>query len=349
LAAGGGKPFIGACIAALAFAAPAAGAPAAARSVPATQIAIGGGTVDSAAFRWASALSEIVSRPPGLPDCDPSAPCGVPGIIADAQTYDDSSALLKALADGRIATAVVPALEVFRAQCLPSGAAQPAFSVLKNLYRQPLYVVVASGQPAIAQPKGWSGKTVATGVAGSDSALIASALLDAYGLPRDRVKTLRLAPGQETAAIKNGAAAVGIFIGRSFDAQVGDLLRHGFTLVSLPDSPERRRLLKSMPTLEVEAIQPDTLPSLPPTSAVAQLVSWVAGPGLDPALAEKLVAAVSEPHNLARIEELVDPVPPVPEGEAFLRAPVPLADGVKRFAAANHRPSGSIDCPPPPH
>jgi len=347
LAVGGGTNIIGASLTAMAFAFAAPSARAAAVAAPAVQIAIGGGTVDSAAFRWSSALSEILSRPPGLPDCDPSAPCGVPGVIATARTYDDSASLLKALADRRVATAVVPALPVFRARCLQSGLVRAPFAVLKNLYRQPLYIVVPGGLPAIAQPKGWTGKTLTVGVAGSDSALIASALLEAYGVPRDRVKTLRLPPAQALAAMRSRTAAVGIFIGRTYDAPVADLVRHGFTLVSLPDSPERKRLLKAVPVLEAAAIPPGAFPGLPPTSTVSQTVSWVAGPGLDSAIAEKLVAAIAEPHNLTRLEELVDPVPPVPEGEAFLGAPAPLADAAKHFAGMNHLPTGTIDCPTP--
>jgi TRAP-type uncharacterized transport system substrate-binding protein len=315
---------------------------------PAIPIAIGGGTADSAAFRWSSALSEILSRPPGLPDCDPGAPCGVPGVIASAQTYDDSAALLTALLDGRIATAIVPAIPIHDAVC-PPGKGQPApLTILKLLYRQPLYIVVRAGPKPVARPAEWAGKGVAVGPAGSDSDRIATALLDAYGVRRTKVRLLRLPPAQAVAALKAGTVPVALFIGHVFDSAIADLVGYGFTLMPLPQSPERDRLLKALPVLEPSAIPPGVLPGLAATSAVAQPVAWVAGSTLNPALARKLISAVSEPRNLARIEERVDPVPPVPEGEAFQNLPGPPSPGAEAFAQSAHRPLSMVACPPAP-
>ncbi len=338
----GRRRAFGACATAvMLFVAPPA-APAASQTI---QLTIGGGTVDSAAFRWSSALAETLSRPPGLPDCDPTAPCGVPGVVAGAQTYDDASALLAALADGRIATAVVPAIPLVRDRCNVTKGRKPlAVSSLKILYRQPLYLLVRGGTAPVSRPAEWAGKTLVTGPAGSDSETLALALLDAYHVQRAKVKILRLPPAGAVAAIRNGTAAVGLLLGHVFDAPVGDLIGHGFTLMSIPDTPERTRLLQAIPALEPGAIPPGAYPGLPAISTVVQPVSWVAGPELDPALAAKLVAAISEIHNQSRIAELVDTATPVPEGEAFQRLPVPLAEGAKGFAQSKHLPISLIDC-----
>jgi TRAP-type uncharacterized transport system substrate-binding protein len=310
------------------------------------QLSIGGGPVDSAAFRWSSALAEALSRPPGLPDCDPTAPCGVPGVVAGAQTYDNSKALLSALIDGKVATAVIPAIPLMRARCdVPKGQAAPAVSILKILYRHPLYLLVHGGTPVIAKPTDWIGKTIVIGPAGSDSETIALALLDAYRVPKSKVKLQRLAPQAAFAALRDGSAAAGIFMGHVFDVPVGDFVSHGFSLMSLPETPERTRLLQMLPSLEASAIPPGAYPGLPAISTVAQPVVWAAGPGLDAALQERLIAAISEVHNQARIADLVDPVLPVPDGEAFLRLPAPPSDGAKQFAASKHLTAEMIACP----
>jgi TRAP-type uncharacterized transport system substrate-binding protein len=310
------------------------------------QLSIGGGPVDSAAFRWSSALAEALSRPPGLPDCDPTAPCGVPGVVAGAQTYDNSKELLSALIDGKVATAVIPAIPLMRARCdVPKGQAAPAVSILKILYRHPLYLLVHGGTPAIAKPTDWVGKTIVIGPAGSDSETIALALIDAYRVPKSKVKLQRLAPQAAFAALRDGSAAAGIFMGHVFDVPVGDFISHGFTLMSLPDTPDRTRLLQALPSLEPSAIPPGAYPGLPAISTVAQPVTWAAGPGLDGALQERLIAAISEVHNQARIADLVDPVLPIPEGEAFLRLPAPPSEGTKRFASSQHLTIGMTACP----
>lgn len=309
------------------------------------QLTIGGGSVDSAAFRWSSALAETLSRPPGLPDCDPVAPCGVPGVVAGAQTYDDGKSLLAALADAKIATAVMPVLSLVRDRCdAAKGQKASQVSTLKILYRQPLYLVVHGGAAPNAHPAEWVGKTLATGLPGTDSETVTLGLLDAYRVPRSKVKLLRLPPAGIVTALRDGTAAVGFLLGHVFDAPVGTLVNHGFTLMSLPDSAERTHLLQAIPALEPSAIPPGTYPGIPATSIVAQPVAWVAGPGLDPDLAEKLVTAISEVHNQARIAEMVDSATPVPDGEAFQRLPVPLADGAKAVALSKHLPFGIIDC-----
>ncbi len=323
-----------------------AAVPARAAEPPTIQLSIGGGAVESGAYRWSSALAETLSRPPGLPECDPSAPCGVAGVIAGAQTYDTTQALVGALSEGKVATAVVPALSLFRLRCDPAkGQAAPAISALKVLYRQPLYLVVRGGTAPIAEPADWVKKTVTVGIAGSDSEILTLALLDAYRIPRAKVKLLRLPPGEQVDAMRKATANVGIFLGHVFDAQLGELIGKGFTLMSLPDTPERSRLLRTLPVFEASAIPPGAYPGLPAISNLAQPVIWAAGPNLDPVLAGKLVAAMSEPHNQNRIAELVDTIQAVPEGVAFSHLPVPLSEGARRFALSEHMPVDVMNCP----
>lgn len=337
-----GRRTFGGCAALVAVALSAA-APAA--QTQTIQVSIGGGAVDSAAYRWSSALAETLSRPPGLPDCDPTAPCGVPGVVAGAQTYDTTQALVDALSQGKIATAVIPALSLFRLRCDGKLQAAPAISTLKVLYRQPLYLVVRGGTPAIAKPADWSRKTVAVGTAGSDSEVLTLALLDAYRIPRGKVKLLRLSRGEQVDAMRKGAANVGVFLGHVFDAQVAELIGKGFTLMTLPGTPERTRLLEALPVFEASAVPPGAFPGLPPISNLAQPVVWAAAPMLDAKLADSLVTALSEPHNQSRISELVDSAQPVPEGVAFSHLPAPLSEGARRFALSEHGAIDVVSCP----
>jgi TRAP-type uncharacterized transport system substrate-binding protein len=310
------------------------------------QISIGGGTPDSAAFRWSSALAETVSRPPGLPDCDAGTPCGVPNVVASAQTYDGGQALLKAVIDGTVTTGVLPALPLLRARCALTNGQTLQVTSLKILYRQPLYILTGNTTLPIAKPKDWAGKTVTVGPAGSDTEILTGALLDAYGVQQKKVKLQRLAPAAAFAALRNGSAMVGVFLGHAFDAGVADLLARGFRLMSLPDTPERARLMRAEPVLEPGAVPAGTYPGLPATSILAQPVTWVAGPGLSAALAKALVAAVSEPHNQARLTELIEPLKTIPEAEAFQRLPVAPADGAIAVAKSESAPVGLIGCPP---
>jgi TRAP-type uncharacterized transport system substrate-binding protein len=328
----------------LALAASAAGAHATVRTPDPIPISIGGGVPESAAFRWSSALADTLSRPPGLPECDKAMACGVPGVIASAQTYDDPGALLNALVAGKVTTAILPALRPYRARCAaPSPAAAQPIRALKALYRQKLQIVLRPGA-GVASPKDFGRKTIVVGEPGSDSEAVALALIDAYGLARAKIKLVRIAPPGALDALRSGNAVAGFFLGYAYNVGIADLIKKGFTLMSLPDSPERARLLQTLSVFEADAITPDAYPGVPPTSTLSQPVDWLAGPGLDPLVSEKLVAAISEPHNLTRLYDLIDPVPAIPEGQAFLRLPVAAAEGAVAAANKAHLPIGVLDC-----
>lgn len=323
---------------------PAAGPPS-----EAVEISVGGGAVDSAAFRWSSAIAEILSRPPGLPNCDPSGPCGVPGVVAVAQTYDDPTALLVAASEGRVTTAILPALQVFLARCAPPKGQPPApLWSLRILYRQPVQIVVRT-QAGIASPKDFVGKTIAVGEAGSDSERLALAMLDAYGVPRGRVKLLRVSATLALGGLAAGTGAAAILIGHTFDTPIAGLIdRGGFTLLSLPDTPERKRLLAALPVFEADALPPGIYAGMPAISTLSQPVVWTAGPALDPPLAAKLVANMTDPHNAARLAELVEPLAPVPGASAFRHLPIPPSDGVAEFARAAGVDIDTAPCTPQP-
>jgi TRAP transporter TAXI family solute receptor len=307
-------------------------------------ISIGGGAVDSAAFRWSSALAQILSRPPGLPKCDAGSPCGIPGIIAGAQTYDRADLLLAAIAEGRVATGILSGTQIYEARCAPSkGRPAADIRVLKALYRQPLQLIVPADS-TIKTAKDLAGATIAVGERGSDSDIAATALLDAYGPYRPRVRPERMAPDMAIQAIKTGTAKAAIFVGHSVDLPIAELLAGGgFKLVALPDSPERRRLLRALPLFEPDTITAGTPPAS--LATISEHAFWVAGPALGTVPAEDLVATESSPRNAARLAELVDPVVPLAEGEAFHRLPAPLAEGLQHFAVASHLPVDVIDCP----
>ena len=308
-------------------------------------ISIGGGAVDSAAFRWSSALAQILSRPPGLPKCDATSPCGIPGIIAGAQTYDKPEALLTAIAEGRVATGILSATQIYEARCAPpKGKAAADIRVLKALYRRPVQLIVSAGS-TIRTAKDLAGATIAIGDHGSDSDIVAAALLDAYGPYKPKVKVERMPPDMIIQSIKAGTAKAAIFVGHAADLPIAELLAGGgFKLVALPDTPERRRMLRALPLFEPATVTAGA-PSPASITTVSERAFWIAGPALGSLPAEELVASESSQRNAARLAELVDPVVPVADGEAFHHAPAPLADGVQHFAVAAHLPMDVVDCP----
>lgn len=73
------------------------------------RLLIGSGVSTGAGFALAGALATAISSPPGLPACR-REPCGIPGLVASAQSFSSEDAAVAALLAGRIGAALVSAV-----------------------------------------------------------------------------------------------------------------------------------------------------------------------------------------------------------------------------------------------
>jgi TRAP transporter TAXI family solute receptor len=191
--------------------------PGVAAAQPVRFFRIGGGPPGGTLFTAAGWISAAISNPPGSPPCEKSGSCGVPGMIALAQSTDGGLANLRALREGTFDAAIAYADMAHDAR-LGKGAFASAgdFSNLRALAAlavESLHIVVRRGGPIrrIAELKG---KRVAVGAEAVGPAALAELVLRLHGVSRGQYRALPLDPEAAANAFAEGGVDAMIFLAR---------------------------------------------------------------------------------------------------------------------------------------
>lgn len=164
------------------------------------QIATGptGGTY----FPIGGLIGSVISFPPGARPCDKGGSCGVPGVMAVAQSTGGSVANIDAIAQGRVDLALAQA-DLSHWAYNGTGRYKNSGAVtnlrgIAFLYQENMHLVVRKDS-GIASPGDLKGKRVALGEEGSGTRVDALLVLNAYGVRASDVdaKDLRLGPAAD--------------------------------------------------------------------------------------------------------------------------------------------------------
>lgn len=248
-------------------------------------------------FDVGAALASILSRPPGMPACADDRACGVPGLVALAQSLPDRRDIVEAVASGAVETGLAPADRIYAARCLPAPGARPAdLTILGEIYNEALHVLVRpeTGLTDIAQLKG---RRVAIGVPGSDERRLAERILSAYGLRRQQVRGVEIGGEAAALALADGRIDALFRIAATPDPVSAMAVTAGARLLPVTGDPAGR--LSGLhpfgtPGQIAAGTYDDGQRDIP---TMMQPVAWIAGPALDPALAAQLTAALASRAN----------------------------------------------------
>lgn len=179
--------------------------PAAAQDV--VYFRIGTGAVGGAHFQIGALLADAVSNPPGARPCDKGGACGVPGLIALAQSSAGAVANIRALADGRLDAGLVQADVAHWAfhgagPFAGKGAVQ-SLRAVAVLFSDNLHVVTRR-DAGVASLADLRGKRVSLGEAGSGTQLEARTILAAHGMREHDLTPLRLATADAAEQLRRG-------------------------------------------------------------------------------------------------------------------------------------------------
>ncbi|WP_165772051.1 TAXI family TRAP transporter solute-binding subunit [Niveispirillum lacus] len=248
-------------------------------------------------FDVGAALASILSRPPGMPACGEDRACGVPGLIAVAQSLPNRRDIVEAVASGAVETGLAPADRIYAARCFPAPGAKPTdLTILGEIYSEALHVLVRAetGLTDISQLKG---RRVAIGAAGSDERRLADRILSAYGLRRQQVRGVEIGGEQAALALADGRIDALFRIAAMPDPVTAMTVSSGARL--LPVTGDAAGRLSGLHPFGVPgAIAAGTYDeNQVAVATMMQPVAWIAGPALDPALAAQLTAALASGPN----------------------------------------------------
>lgn len=209
---------------------------------------IGTGAAGGTYYPIGTIIANAISNPPGSRPCDRAGACGVPGLIATAQTTQGSVQNLEELAAGRFDAALTQAdiaYWAFRAERIYEG--KPPFADLRliaTLYPETVHLVVRR-DPGIAAPGDLKGKRVSLGEAGSGTLVHARIILEAHGLAPEDLVASYLRIGEAADGLRHGRLDAFFFTGGGPVGAIAALAESAdialVPIAGAPTEPLRRR------------------------------------------------------------------------------------------------------------
>jgi len=264
---------------------------------------IGVGPANSPGYGAGTALVSTISRPPGLPPCAAGQACGVPGVIALAQSLPEDG-IVAAVARGDVDTGLVPAQAVFGARC-PVDARTEAVTVtvIADIYNEALHVLARPDQGIVGIPD-LRGKRVAIGRPGTEERRLADRILMAHDLRRADIRMVQLSGAEAVEAFRAGEVDALFLIAAWPDPTVSGLAADG-QAVLVPVAGEGADRLRSLhPFAGAGRIPDGTYGETGEVETLLQPVVWIAGPGLADEVTADLATAVTTPANRAVLRRM---------------------------------------------
>ena len=167
---------------------------------------IGTGSAGGTYFPIGGIIANAISNPPGSRPCDKGGNCGVPGLVAIAQSTNASAHNVNAIQAGEMEAGLTGAatlhfayngIEKFE------GNAKPDLRVIANLYPEDLHLVLPKGKSlnGLADLKG---KRVGIAQAGSGTQIAVELILDDHGVNRGNIDEAELNNAQSAERLADG-------------------------------------------------------------------------------------------------------------------------------------------------
>jgi TRAP transporter TAXI family solute receptor len=178
----------------------------AAQAQDTTFFRIGTGGAGGTYFPIGGTIANGISAPPGARACDSGGQCGVPGLIAIAQSTTASVFNNAAVQNGEL-EAGLAAADVTRSMYLGEGKFEgkphPKLRIVANLFPEDLHLVLPKGS-SINSLADLKGKRVGIAQAGSGTQVAVLQMLEAWGVNRDNMNEAELNNSQSAERLADG-------------------------------------------------------------------------------------------------------------------------------------------------
>ena len=167
---------------------------------------IGTGSAGGTYFPIGGLIANAISNPPGSRPCDEGGSCGVPGLIAIAQSTNASAHNVTAIHAGQMEAGLTGAATLYFAYHGTEkfvGKAKTKLRIIANLYPEDLHLVLRKGAQ-LGSLKDLEGKRVGIAQAGSGTQIGVELMLGVQGITRDNIREAELNNSQSAERIADG-------------------------------------------------------------------------------------------------------------------------------------------------
>lgn len=254
---------------------------------------IGTGGTGATYYPLGGTIANAISNPPGSRPCEEGGSCGVPGLIAMAQSSRGSIENIDGIKAGRFHSGFVQSDVAYWAYTgTGSFEGQTPVEELRAiaaLYPEHIQLIAREGA-GIAGVGDLKGKRVSMDERGSGSYVNAIQILRAFGLSEADidVRFLKSAPASD-AMIAGELDAFFITAGYPTNAIIELASRTPITLVPI-DGPEAQGIVDKFGFYSIDSIPAETYPGIAATNTLAVGAQWIASDRAD----EELIYAITK-------------------------------------------------------
>lgn len=168
---------------------------------------IGTGGAGGTYFPIGGIIANAISNPPGSRACDEGGNCGVPGLVAMAQSTNASAHNVNAIQAGQMEAGLSGAATLhfaYHGIGKYEGNAKPDLRVIANLFPEDLHLVLPEGHSLEGGLAGLENKRVGIAQAGSGTQIAVELILADHGITRDNMDEAELNNSQSAERIADG-------------------------------------------------------------------------------------------------------------------------------------------------
>jgi uncharacterized protein len=259
---------------------------------------IGTAGVGGTYFPLAGTIANAISNPPGSRVCEEGGSCGVPGLVAVAQSSHGSVSNVSGIISGGLSSGFSQSDVAYWAY---SGTGtfegqEPMrdLRVIAALYPEHVHLI-ASKASRIASVTDLKGKRVSLDKTDSGTYPDALLVLEAFGLSKDDITVEHLAPEDASAALSAGKLDALFFVG-GYTARALAELAGAADIVLVPISgPEVDGMLREHSFFTKDAIPDGAYPDVAGVDTIAVGAQWLTRLDVDEDLIYQITRALWNP------------------------------------------------------
>lgn len=295
---------------------------------------IGTGATSGTYFSLGGVIANAISNPPGSRSCEQGGSCGVPGLIAVAQSTQGSVENVEAIVEDRLDSGLVQADVAYWAYhgtgLFRDKGPSRELRAIANLLVSSVHIVVRADS-AIREVAQLAGKRVSLGERGSGSLILAKTILAAYGLSEEAIEPTYHKPGPASDLLHDGALDAFFVVGAVPVTAVADLADR-MAIRLLPVSGTTADELGAFYPFFAEAvIEAGTYRNVAHTASLGISTQWLVAAGAD----DDFVHALTRSLWHERSRTLFDNGPPEAASlhlqGALKYIAIPLHPGARRY------------------
>jgi len=265
-----------------------------------TYFRIGTGSTAGTYFPIGGIIASAISKPPGSRECDSGGSCGVPGLIAVAQSTEGSVANVNGIANGTIESGFSQADISFWAYngegVFKKSGAITNLRTIANLFPETVHLVVRR-DAGIASVKDLRGKRVSLDREGSGTRVDALLILKAFGVKLSDIKDLALSPETAPDALRAGELDAFFMIVGAPANGIVNLAEDALVDLVPVTGPNADKLRESYPFFAKDLISAGTYLNVGSTETLSVGAQWLVSANVPDDLVYQITRALWHPST----------------------------------------------------